>query len=339
MEVQEAEEFEGGRTTAIRLPANWPLHIPKPIKEVKFSDKVVFVYIVDTGVDEYTFDNVWEDGTPRVRQRKPSVKPRVQRFTPSSEVLAHQWAVQLFGGMTFSLPPPRKLTFYGRQPIFEDYSEDEHDEVFDELEMIDIDLSDKKYSFYTHKPLAAWRNDEVTTIDGVGKETVTWSRVDGLLGLDPVWAQYYHVGDVPLRGATGDAVDASVDCALAAPIRLRPKFVTKWIVDTGASMHLMELSDYRKGGFGRESLATPVWVTGVGGQKRCDFKALVYLEGFPATIRPVVGCTPFNLMSVDQLGRENGVDFINMASKGLPPYLVFPDDSAVICSVEDGVPI
>ena len=139
VEVQEAEEFEGGRTTAIRLPANWPLHIPKPLKEVKFSDKVVFVYIVDTGVDEYTFDNVWEDGTPRVRQRKPSVKPKVQRFTPGSEVLAHQWAVQLFGGMTFSLPPPRKMTFYGRQPISEGYSEDEHDEVFDELEMIDID--------------------------------------------------------------------------------------------------------------------------------------------------------------------------------------------------------
>ena len=80
------------------------------------------------------------------------------------------------------------------------YSEDEHDEVFDELEMIDIDLSDKKYNFYTHKPLAVWRDDEATTIDSVGKETVTWSRVDGLLGLDSTWAQYYHVGDVPLRG-------------------------------------------------------------------------------------------------------------------------------------------
>ena len=59
----------------------------------------------------------------------------------------------MFGGMTFSLPPPRKMTFCGRQPILEDYPEDEHDEVFDELEMIDIDLSDKKYSFYTHKQI------------------------------------------------------------------------------------------------------------------------------------------------------------------------------------------
>ena len=64
--VQEAEECEGGPRTAIPLPANWPLRMPKSIKEVRLLDKVVFVEIVDTGVDEYTFDNTWEDGTPKV---------------------------------------------------------------------------------------------------------------------------------------------------------------------------------------------------------------------------------------------------------------------------------
>ena len=44
--------------------------VAKPVKALRFADnaEVINIFGVD-GVDDYTFDNVWADGTPKVRHR------------------------------------------------------------------------------------------------------------------------------------------------------------------------------------------------------------------------------------------------------------------------------
>ena len=48
------------------LPAGKPGG--KTIKKVEYAENVELYHITDNGVDEYTFDNIGDDGLPRVRQ-------------------------------------------------------------------------------------------------------------------------------------------------------------------------------------------------------------------------------------------------------------------------------
>ena len=351
----------GGDITASRPTrlALWPHPV---VKSVSFSELVEVYEIEDSEVDEFTFDNKWHDGTPKVCARRTTIHPHPARHMPSCVVWAHHMATLLFGGDPFDLPPARRILFEGRRVFFEDYPEEE-DDVFETSDPIDIDLFDKYYEFYTHKPLVYWTEVDATTINAVGDGVVSWPRGSAATHLCASWRQYCHIGKAPIWdvvvGASADGcpsvagqgvrtaadtpvediVGASADLAFIGAAARHGSHQVEWLVDTGASLHLITYTDATKSKFRRHKLDVPTSVIGVGTMDNLEDVAAVKLPGLQAEMDMVIWKNSMNLLSVSKLAAEHGIDFVWLQSKGLPPYLVMPNDTAVILTVEGGVPI
>ena len=273
----------GGDITASRPTrlALWP-HLAT--KRVSFSELVEVYEIEDSEVDEFTFDNKWHDGTPKVCARRTTIHPHPERHMPSCVVWAHHMATLLFGGDPFDLPPARRILFEGRRVFFEDYPEEE-DDVFETSDPIDIDLYDKYYEFYTHKPLVYWTEVDATTINAVGDGVVSWPRGSAATHLCASWRQYCHIGKAPIWdvvvGASADGcpsvagqgartaadtpvediVGASADLAFIGAAARHGSHQVEWLVDTGASLHLITYADATKSKFRRHKLDVPTSVS------------------------------------------------------------------------------
>ena len=329
----------GGDSTAGPDPDACSPSALKVPQELRFADTAELFLLEESGCDEYTFDNYWDDGTPRVCHRRSDPRPYVSGPIPRSQVIAHKRAVQLFAGLPVPVPPPRAVVFDGRRPNYEEYPEVYYENDFDDEDPIDVDLSNVNYEFYTHKPLAIWVDGEVTTEDELGLVT-TWDRTYGLWQLRETWQQYYHVGDVPPMRVAEDPVGASTDRTPAAPATSRRRgYVIEWIVDSGAGLHIISMPNHRRGGFRSVPYRTPLCLEGVGGNQTCTMQSIATFDDWPAKLYCCIQKSGYNLLSVDLLGSELNIDFINMASKGLPPYLVFPNDTAIVTPCEGNVPI
>ena len=120
-------------------------------KRVHFHETCLVYEIEDSGVDEFTFDICYEDGTPRVSQtthrgiKHKYVTPNIPKHT----VQAHFNAIALFGGLELHYPsPPRSISFRGRVPSFTVEGDDGY--IVEEMAYIDIDLIEVEYALYAH---------------------------------------------------------------------------------------------------------------------------------------------------------------------------------------------
>ena len=91
--------------------------VAKPVKALRFAENAEVINIVGVdGIDDYTFDNVWADGTPKVRHRTLASHPHKKRMpVEAAEVCFHQRALDWANGIIpTTLPPARRLYFAGR---------------------------------------------------------------------------------------------------------------------------------------------------------------------------------------------------------------------------------
>ena len=180
----------------------------KPEKILRFAEFSEWYDIVDDGMDEFTFDNTWPDGTPCVgitgRPRKP-VEPRSTESSIISAIKAHYRAVRWMSGDVLPLNgykmfTPRRIIYNGRRPQYEEYDDNDEDVEFhlDPLQ----ELSDPKCEHYTERCLAHWTENEVYFVDDTFDDLTVLCVpiIDGLavLGGDR-WHGYHHVGVVPAR--------------------------------------------------------------------------------------------------------------------------------------------
>ena len=142
-------------------------HKHKPIKRVQFAPMCDLYEFEGDENDEYTFDNVWDDGSPRVRQSRPPGRPVGPLEMPNrrsdnvkAEVMAHHKAVQwITGGW---VPLARSIIFQGRRNYFDPDDVDDSDEIF----TLEYD-QEKAKSFvnYTLDTLVVWGEDFAWYLD------------------------------------------------------------------------------------------------------------------------------------------------------------------------------
>ena len=125
---------------------------------------VVDIYdLVDSGFDDFTFNNVDADGQPAVRQQSRAKETPPQKFNNSieDELWAHHRAVDSITGgtRTYSWGPVRKLTHNGRIPIYE-VDPDDNDDIEFELDATAA-MSKPGYQFYSLRLMARWDSEMV----------------------------------------------------------------------------------------------------------------------------------------------------------------------------------
>jgi len=185
----------------------------KSDKVITFASAPEIVLIVESGADEFTFDNTWPDGTPKVSHyRQTDFHPRAgrsrrcdQRHLAEEEVRAHARAVGLMQGRQLRLPEPRVVCHEGRRPRFSKASvwgchpdnpsdEDEH------YELVADRLDEAALPGYSTKGLALWEDDFVyVTADSCKQKALAIPRDQALMILRPTWDNFIHKGVVNTR--------------------------------------------------------------------------------------------------------------------------------------------
>ena len=103
-------------------------------KELRFSNVHEIYEVVESGFDDYTFDNAWEDGTPKVStttRRHHRQQNTIKRCSLVTAIEAHYRAMAFaFGTMPSNLPVAHRVEHQGRIPV--QYLDDEDDVEADE---------------------------------------------------------------------------------------------------------------------------------------------------------------------------------------------------------------
>ena len=68
--------------------------IEKPVKQVRFACKADWIQVQDRGYDHYTFDNIDDNGNPKVRQeaKQREGPPPRKKSSTAEAILAHKRA-------------------------------------------------------------------------------------------------------------------------------------------------------------------------------------------------------------------------------------------------------
>ena len=129
---------------------------------ITFNPDVEVIELFDDGEDEFTFDNVLPDGSPKVSQtqgRQYRAPPGRKYCPPVDTVWAHFKAVRLAtDGTMYGLPPPGEINHQGRQPHFFTCPEDE---VYDVPFAADISSDVNKQEFVSYNCMAYWTDTAV----------------------------------------------------------------------------------------------------------------------------------------------------------------------------------
>ena len=178
---------------------------------LRFDDFIEYYWCVDDGNDEYTFDNCWRDGTPKVDHRFNTRRPHVgKKCIATAEILAYRRAQCWCTGSLVDLPAPRIVDYAGRiaQYVENDFDEAADGDIEFEVEFNHADMA--KYINYSHKPMAYWGKGKVFweefNIDMQKYVTVEGSRKDAMACLGKDWSNYVHRGKIPTRPKVVDGV-------------------------------------------------------------------------------------------------------------------------------------
>ena len=112
----------------------------------------------------------------------------------------------------------------------------------------------------------------------------------------------------------------------------------EWIFDTGAAQHMLTRRDAAP--YRRDRSQPDMHFAGVGGNTSSDGRALIKkFGGLGFSLSPWVYQGDMNLLSGETLCEEQGVDYIRLGSRGLPPYIILPSGKAIVLDVVGGVPV
>ena len=307
-------------------------------RSVRFNNKVVKHRIYESGHDNFTFNNVNRDGTPRVSQtqcKRNTNLPSVRKRVPEDTIWAHNRAVLLaLEGKLINMPAARPISFKGRRPYFGRPYLDNLD--LDDEYHVDENPNTADYVNVSYRPMAFWDGQSVyyKKFDlSSGKWVVRmtdvqiaqrWSRKR--------WHSFCHAGLV--LPATTFGVNARGEAVNMA--KHRP--IIEWIVDSGAGVHLINTSTRRGSRFPIRP-CQEFEIQGVGGCKICNKEAVIELDTMGIQIEAGITDSPYNLLSVELL-RRSGVSFISSGCPSLPPFLLLPDGlHAIVLELQGDVPI
>ena len=233
----------------------------KPIKQVTFAS-ASWTYITDDGFDDFTFDNIDDDGSPRVRQhsKRRLGPPPPAKSSVVSMIIAHKRATDwITGQLCYDLPEARIVGHSGRCAQYEVDPDDNDDVEF----FLDQNLLEKTFKYSTYKPIAFWDSTGVYYLNPHTTQDVIFdSRDDGLQKLAVFWGMYYHIGEVPMKPVTG--ASASVVAGVARQGR-----GLEWVVDSGAGVHVANQDECKDLGLSFTP-CSPLPITGVGGDKLAE---------------------------------------------------------------------
>ena len=229
----------------------------KPIKQVTFAS-ASWTYITDDGFDDFTFDNIDDDGSPRVRQhsKRRLGPPPPAKSSVVSMIIAHKRATNwITGQLCYDLPEARIVGHSGRCAQYEVDPDDNDDVEF----FLDQNLLEKTFKYSTYKPIAFWDSTGVYYLSPHNADEVVFdSREDGLQNLAAYWGAYYHMGEVPPKPVAGASTSVVVGIA-------RGGRGFEWIVDSGAGIHMANKDECKELGLPFNP-CSPFPISGVGGE-------------------------------------------------------------------------
>ena len=119
------------------------------VKQVKFAATAELCEIVDSGDDDYTFDNFDENGVRRVKQfsKKRLGPPPRRTSSAAATIWAHFRATNWVTGGRCDLPEAHIIGHSGRCPQFAVGPDGEDDVLF----VMDQEVLARPYSDYTFK--------------------------------------------------------------------------------------------------------------------------------------------------------------------------------------------
>ena len=168
---------------------------PKSIKKVDFAAQPHLILVFESGSDEFTFDNRWPDGSPKVSCHKeklfiPRRRRRSNWCSPiEDEVIAHARALDLLRGQELPLPAARLLFHDGRQPRFEpssgwlNYHDDNPEDTY--YELAESELVEESLPNYAAKELVIWKENFVCRRDGAKLQVATIPHEEATVRLAP----------------------------------------------------------------------------------------------------------------------------------------------------------
>ena len=309
---------------------------PRPVKQTRFATIAEWYSIEDDEFTEFTFDNTWPDGTPKVRnisKRREGPPPR-SRSSIAESIWAHRRAVEwVTGGIRDDLQHARSICHVGRVPVYEDYPDNELDIEF----YMDQDILNKTFDMYSLKDLVVWDRTEVYYIDWDADNmqfVVHDPRDHGIAKLATRWTQCYHVGDVPAKPVAGD-----VACNALVGQAGWDKGLT-WIVDSGASLHLANIHECKANGVTLRENDEAVITRGVGGTVESWETAVVHCKELGCKVEATTSESEFNLMSLVGICNDERIGFVYLPDLGLPPYFLLPGrEKAIVLDIELNTPV
>ena len=309
-----------------------------PRKLVHFNDVIETIDLIETGHDNYTFDNFDSQGAPRVSQtqgRRNVSLPYKTKCIPADTIWAHQRAVSLtLEGLMDDLPAARPITFRGRrprygQPYVDDLNLDDEYSVEENPNTVD-------YVNVSYRPMAFWE-EHVVYYQKFDLNSGRWvlrltDRPVAERWTKKRWHGFCHSGMVPALKTP----DVNVGSGRAATVK--KKAVVEWIVDSGAGVHLINAAQRRRSRFHTQP-CPEFTVQGVGGIRSCTTEAVIDVDELGIQVQAGVTDSPYNLLSVEQL-RLGGVSFMSVSYLNAPPYLLLPDGlHAIVLDIKSEVPI
>ena len=314
------------------------------LKKVRFAAMSEVIDIVESGFDDYTFDNFDEQGRRRVNQPRDPDKPIVQVSDDEltmrrlkhrkHELLAHEKAVRWITGQIQYLRPAHESMHQGRVFYVYPVANDDPDVPF----TLRYDRrKEGQFKNYSLLPVAIWDEDYVFRLSTDGKllKMPRSASLDAQVQtIKSLQTEHFHVGLVP-GGLNGGDLSAGLPAGQA---REEP-VVIQWVVDTGAAVHLMSADECRRAGYRTEATANQVF-NGVGADVSSSRRAIIKKFGTTGIgIQPSLLKGDHNLLSGKVLCDIAKADLIWMGSLNLPPYLVLPNRKAVVLQVVNGVPV
>ena len=136
----------------------------KAVKQVTFASTAELFEIADDGLDDFTLDNIDENGRPKVcTPSKQTLGPPPRRTSSTvATIWAHHRAVLwVTGGLLHDLPDARIIGHSGRRVQYAVDPDDNLDVEF----VLDQDELAQTFPNYSFKELATWDAESVCYLD------------------------------------------------------------------------------------------------------------------------------------------------------------------------------